>query len=870
MRFLILLMAGVLLAQDSIDSIVVHFAKTPAQQQQLDDLLEDLYQPGSASYHRWLEPKEFKARFGPTEAAQARVRQWLSENGLKLDYAGGTHWVISGNVGQVERAIGARLAKEPQGSRRRFARLENPKLPPEILHLGGLDDPRPKPQAIGRTANAPDGSHLLAPGDYRTIYNVPAEMEAPGQRIAIVGQSAINLEDMRAFRRRYNLPALDPEVILVPGSADPGFNDDQLEANLDLQWAGALASRSRLFYVYGSSALLAAAHVIDENLAPILSVSFTAGCEAELPQSTLAAFRNLAQRAAAQGITWINSSGDAGPAGCDGNRSFIAQNGFGVETPNSVPEITSIGGTELNDREGVYWAASNDASGASALGYIPETTWNQSRRGTSIAAGGSGVSIFYPRPLWQSGPGLGDDRFRMVPDLSLAASTYNGYSVIHRGRPTIVGGTSAGTPAFASMLALILEATNRPNGYGNLNRILYPLAEAQPDAFRDITVGDTRVPCVPGSRDCGEGSFGFAAGPRYDLATGLGSVNFARLLDAWPRGNATQSLVTISSSRNPIYATATETGPSWVTTLTMKEHAGVETTLTSFRVDDIEQIREIEGALGTLSLRANGIQSLSVTFRNLTTPLARTIAIAGRDASGQSWARTLFLSYLGTASAPRITGLANGASFAQSFAPGGILSVFGTNLAQGTQVAGALPLTRFSQGIRASINGQTARFYYVSPNQVNLQIPYEVQPGPATLTMSFPQQGSSSVSFTVSPVAPGIFTNADLFTVPQTSCRRGETCILFLTGQGGLSPAIQTGEAPALTSLIEDLPRPVQPVGMTIGDTPAQIAFAGIPPGLVGVMQINFTVAPNTPVGSQRVVVKVGETESAGARINIQ
>ena len=217
-----------------------------------------------------------------------------------------------------------------------------------------------------------------------------------------------------------------------------------------------------------------------------------------------------------------------------------------------------------------------------------------------------------------------------------------------------------------------------------------------------------------------------------------------------------------------------------------------------------------------------------------------------------------------------IGGVANGASFSQTFAPGAILSVFGTNLSNGTQAAGAVPLLTYMAGITANINGVSTPFYFVSPGQVNLQIPYSTANGSARLTLGYPQGNAATFSFQVSASAPGIFVEGAGFTVPQTSCARNETCILFINGQGAVTPAIATGAAPSATATLAQLPKPAAEVTMTIGDVPAKILFAGIPAGLVGVTQINFTVAAETPVGTQPVVVKVGAVESSAAKINVK
>ncbi len=864
---------GALDASEAIEGISIHFTRSASQQQDLDRFLGELHRPGSANYHRWLSPEEYAARFGLKHEDLARIETWLRGSGLRIDQRGRTrsYLMASGTAGGVKRAFGTELRRYEHRGRRHFASEGPVRIPAEVnalvLNVDGLDDFLPEPDG-----NLAGGRHILAPDDYAVIYNIrPAlqrGVDGTGQKIAIVGQSRIELSDMSLFRTRFNLPANVPEVILYPGSRDPGFNAAQGEANLDLQWAGAIARNAKLFYVYGTSALNAAVYVIDQKLAPVVSVSFSAGCEAQNPQGALSGLRSLVQTANAMGITWVNSSGDAGPAGCDSNSSTIVQNGYAPRFPAVIPEITAVGGTELNDRNGDYWRGTNDANLASALSYIPEIPWNESESGVTVASGGGGVSSFFLRPEWQNGPGVGNELFRKSPDIALSASLYIGYAVIQGGTLVSYGGTSAGTPAFAGMLALVLQATNQ-TGLGNINRILYPLAQSNPEAFHDVGTGNTLVPCAAGTKDCTTGKIGFEATPGYDLATGLGSVDFDRLLAAWPRQQPTQSLVTFSNSNAPVYAASSGGTLNWPFLLTLQEHAGLKTTLTSFKIDSEDLTSQVVNFFSSNTIPAGGTLKASLSARNLRVPLTQTFEISGRDESGYSWIRTLPVQFLGLPPAPVISGIANGASFAQSFAPGSILSIFGSNLASGTQAAAVVPLIDFSGGVLASINGVTAPFYYVSPSQINLQIPYGTPVGTAQLTLSYPQAGSSTVNVPVSETAPGIFTDGQLFTVPQNRCGRGETCILFITGQGAVNPVVATGAAPSPNLPVSGLPRPLGAVSMTIGDVPAGIVFAGIPYGLTGVTQINFTVAAATPVGTQRVVVKVGPNESSAARIEV-
>lgn len=866
--------------EEWIGSVAVRFGLDAAKQRELDQLLEELHRPGSPNFRRWLKPEDFASRFGLATERQAMVERWLTSAGMQVDYRArtGMFFLVSGTARAVRRAFLTDLRRYEINGRRHFASTSAPVIPRELAsfvqHVDGLDDFVPTTGARP-DYNLPNGRHLLAPDDYATIYNIrPAidrGLDGSDQRIVVVGQSRIEVSDMLAFRSRFNLPAAELELIQYPSSNDPGLNSSsRIEANLDLQWAGAIARRAKLIYVFGTSAISAASYAIDRNLAPIISVSFSAGCEAQNPQATLSALRTTVQTANALGITWVNSAGDAGAGGCEINSAPIVQSGYGPRFPAVIPEVTAVGGTELNDRNGTYWRATNDANLASAISYIPEIPWNQSVQGISIAAGGSGISQFFERPPWQVGAGLDGQPTRRTPDISLAASTYNGYSIIYNNELFVVGGTSAGTPAFAAMLALVLQATNQ-TGLGNVNRFLYPLAQSNPEAFHDVTEGDTLIPCVVGTKDCDTGRIGYTAGPGYDMATGLGTIDFDRFLAAWPRTAPTRAMLTLSTNRNPIYRTNSAAGTSqWTFGFALKEHAGVAVTISSFKIGTTDFSARITELLGRNTIGANQLLSTNINLTNLPSPVTLPLELSGRDELGNDFTLSVPLNIEGPAPAPVISGIAHGASFANSFAPGGIMSVFGSNLANRTQAAGAVPLVNFSGGVFATINGEAAPFYFVSPGQINLQIPYTARPGPARLIISYPQAGSASFDFQLQANAPGIFTNGDLFTVPQTSCSRGETCILYVTGHGSTRPGIATGNAPGPNTLLVDLPRPDAPISMTIGDTPASIVFAGTPPGLVGLIQVNFTVNPSTPTGTQPVVVRIGSADSVSAKIQVR
>ena len=167
----------------------------------------------------------------------------------------------------------------------------------------------------------------MGPTDFATIYNVlplwnaSAPIDGTGQTIAVVGETNINLQDVADFRTMFGLPANAPNIIL--NGPDPGITSaDETEADLDVQWSGAVAKGATIDLVVSETTEttagidLSALYIIDNNLAPIMSESY-GGCEAELGAGGNQFYNTLWEQAAAQGITVSMAAGDSGSAGCD-------------------------------------------------------------------------------------------------------------------------------------------------------------------------------------------------------------------------------------------------------------------------------------------------------------------------------------------------------------------------------------------------------------------------------------------------------------------------------------------------------------------------------------------------------------------------
>jgi uncharacterized protein (TIGR03437 family) len=870
----------------ALEGLTLHLAPTSAQQADLQTLLAQQQDPGSPHFHKWLTPEEYADRFGASPADVSKISAWLESRGFAVDHTARARnqIVFAGTADQVAAAFQTSIHRFRDDSRNttRYANTSEPSVPAALSNLvtviRGLDDFAPSPAAHPEY-NALNGSHELAPDDLATIYDInplyKSGIDGTGQKIVVIGQSRANLTDLQTFRTVFGLPLQIPKLILVPGYPDPGFSASSVEAALDLQWAGAIARNASVTYVYSTSALTAITYAVDQNLAPVMSVSFLLGCEQDNSPALLLLVQSIAQQANAQGITWVNGSGDSGAAGCDPQDSPVAQNGAAVPFPGGIPEVTSVGGSQLDDSGGAYWNASNGAAGGSAISYIPERAWNDTAAAHVLSGGGGGSSTFFFKPPWQTGPGVPSDLYRDAPDVALLAGSKTPYLIYYGGSQIGVWGTSAATPVFAGMLALVnqvVAANTGQTGLGNINPMLYRIAQSAPGAFHDITAGDNFVPCAASTPNCSQNFFGYSAGLGYDRVTGLGSPDLNVLVQQWstqaPASGAGKAVVVVSASKNPVYQQAPDAlGYTWQITFTLREEAGVGATVTSFTIDGVQHL----SYFSQTSLAPFGSTSVGIGFTRINSSGTVTFAFSGVDAGGAAWTQGETASFVGPPPVPSVTGIANAASFQNSFAPGMQMAVFGSQLTDtAAQSAAAVPLLSYMDHFYAAVNGVLAPLYYVSAAQVNVQIPYETQPGPATLTViSADGFKIATYNFTVSPAAPGIFADGNGFTVPSRTGARGQTLILFITGEGQVSPALATGTSPDPSTPVSALPKPRLLPRMTIGGVDTPIQFIGIPSGLVGVTQVNFQIPATAPLGDQPVIVTIGNVDSMPAKITV-
>jgi uncharacterized protein (TIGR03437 family) len=344
-------------------------------------------------------------------------------------------------------------------------------------------------------------------------------------------------------------------MMLVPGRRDPGITSDEMESTGPVEIAGGMAPNATVVLVYSDNAQAALEYAIQQNIAPVISDSFSV-CEVVVNTVPGYAdrFRSILQQANAQGITVIADSGDAGPAGCERQTVDTAgKRGMNPGLPSSIPEVTSVGGTEFNEGSKNYWDSLNNHDFSSALSYIPEIAWNDREPDGTLAVSGGGDSIIFAKPSWQTGPGVTAGN-RHVPDIAFTASwDHDPYVIFIDGDLSGYGGTSAATPLFAGTLVLLNQylvgsgVQARP-GLGNINPKLYQLAQTTTGVFHDIVQGNNIIPCQSGTPNCTTGRYGYNAAPGYDMVTGVGSADITGLFNAWTGAGSNPGTVSTSLS----------------------------------------------------------------------------------------------------------------------------------------------------------------------------------------------------------------------------------------------------------------------------------------------------------------------------------
>ena len=550
---------GRLAGNQQISHLVLVLKSTDAQEAALQNLMDQQQDKGSPYFHAWMTPATFATTFGVAQADIAKVAAWLGDAGLSVDAvsAGGRFITFSGSASAIEGAFSTELHTYSLNGDTRFSNSTEISIPTALASVVAgparlnnfavkANAVNPHPMVKGKdgnfypvvpgTTDTPDytslssGSHYVGPYDASTIFNAAplkaTGIDGTGITIGVIGQSTISLSNVETFRSLFNLPLNDPKIVNV--GPVPAIIADDIESDLDVEWAGALATGAKVLFATSGGSLYdggvdtSALYLVDGNIADILSLSY-GGCEVSNGSGGTAYWNTLWEQAAAQGQSVFVSTGDSSATGCTSSSATTAgaAGTYGVNALGSSAYNVAVGGTGFYEGPTIafqtgpnpYWGVGGVAPYGTALSYVPEVVWSEGAfdiitQGSGVAGSGGGVSVFTGRPSWQTGVGISPTAdpagptftasgaipatqlHRLVPDLAgIAAGGHDGTIFCSEGVCKInsdgtvggigvVGGTSVATPTTAGMQALIDQANG--GRQGNANYFYYKLAAAEP------------------------------------------------------------------------------------------------------------------------------------------------------------------------------------------------------------------------------------------------------------------------------------------------------------------------------------------------------------------------------------------------------
>jgi hypothetical protein len=475
----------------------------------LDELLGQLYDPGSPQYRRFLTPDEFTARFGPTEQQYQTLIDFARTNGLTIAGTAGNRAIldVSGSVADIERVFGVtlRLYRHPSEARNFFAPDREPTVDAglPILDISGLDDfviphpmnlkATPLSQVVsGATPYAGSMGGYYIGNDFRAAYAPGVALTGTGQSVGLFeldGYDASDIASYESLAGLTNSPLPTLQNLLVDSvSGNPGYSGMPgavTEVTLDIEMTMAMAPGLSKVIVYeGNSPDDVLNCMATNNQARQLSSSWGFSVDATT--------ETLFQRFAAQGQSFFQASGDSGAWSS------------GATPPSDSTNLTIVGGTDLS---------TSSTNGP----WSGETTWSGSS---------GGVSTIYSIPAWQQGVSMASNQGstvkRNAPDVAMVADQI---FIVTGGSQQVASGTSVSTPLWAAFTALVNQqaaAAGRP-AVGFVNPAIYSIGKGPGYAadFHDITTGNNFNAGSP-SR--------FSAVAGYDLCTGWGTPNGINLI----------------------------------------------------------------------------------------------------------------------------------------------------------------------------------------------------------------------------------------------------------------------------------------------------------------------------------------------------
>src|SRR5216684_3822094 len=479
-------------------------------QSELTSLLGDLNNPYSSRYHHYLTPQEFVDQFGPSADQVQQVKDYLQQQGLAITSVSPNGLLIDATttVAQAESAFQVTINNYVLGANTFFANANPPVIPGSlssiIASIGGLDN----------SVKMHPLYHLSGPAHSKPKATFGTHPKAsPHAAQSGFGPSDLS-GDITQYLQNYSLGTPSISNVLIDGfngSAGAGA----IEVELDIEVVAAMAPKAAQIVYMGPNTTQGVNdtynQIVTDKKAQIATISW-GECESQSGNAELQTLDNILSQGSAEGIAIYAASGDSGAYDC--NDTNLA-----VDSPAGDPNITGVGGTNLQLTNGAY--------GSESVWSNPSDT----QRSPQGAGGGGGLSSFFKEASWQTGPGVQNQYSngnREVPDVSADADPATGYSMYctaaAAGCPSsgwiVVGGTSGAAPLWAGSTALINEYLQKQqkSRLGFANPVLYGLQNAQQPfpPFHDVTSGTNLY---------------YPATTGYDEASGWGSpdiYNIAR------------------------------------------------------------------------------------------------------------------------------------------------------------------------------------------------------------------------------------------------------------------------------------------------------------------------------------------------------
>ena len=488
--------------------------------EEMETLLEQIYDPASPNYHHYLTPAEFTRRFGPSVSDYESMVEFAETNGLTVgDPDPGRMLVhVAGSVADINRVFHVHLSvyKHPTQSRNFYAPDTEPSLDlsTSVSYINGLNNyviPTPMSGHGPAPAGAPGGGSgphgALLGNDFRAAYAPNVSLTGAGQTIGLLEFDNYYSSDITSYE---NLAGLSTSIIVtnvyVDGASQSPSNNVS-EVSLDIEMVISMAPGASVAVYdagpngFGDDMLSAMAN---SGVATQISSSWFFNRDSSTEQ--------LLAQLALQGQSFFEASGDE-----DAYYNGITRLYPHAGTPADSTNVTSVGGTTLTTSgPGGFW--------------VSETTWNNFNNATGTNGSGGGVSTLFSIPSWQTNVSMalngGSTTMRNIPDVAMAAD--NVWVIYNNGQTDWFWGTSCAAPLWAGFTALVnqQESILHSSSVGLINRAIYTLSSgpAYNAIFHDIITGNNTNIINPNNV--------FYAFPGYDLCTGWGTPNGMNMINA--------------------------------------------------------------------------------------------------------------------------------------------------------------------------------------------------------------------------------------------------------------------------------------------------------------------------------------------------